>query len=697
MENNSNQNYEYDSLTGLRNYSSFKGIVQNIIDSDDEGIISGKYAFVYFDVLRFKTINDIFTVEEGDKFLTYMAGKIDEMGGDDGVSCRINSDRFALFTKKSGSVLENALDEYLQAIAAYHLPYEIISNIGIYVTRRSGMAVDSMLSRAILAHSAIKGSYINKYNYYDRSQRDAILGEQEITGMMNSALEEKQFVPYYQPQYSHNDGSIVGAEALVRWVHPKRGIISPGKFVPIFEKNGFITKIDIYMFEQVCVFIRETLDREQPIVPISVNISRRDIFQTDLAETLESIRVKHNVPVDLIRIEVTESAIADVTSHFKDFIDKMHGYGYIIEMDDFGSAYSSLNALKNIDIDILKLDMKFLSDEGDNKRGGIILSSVIRMAKWLGFPVIVEGVEQPEQADYVLSVGCSYIQGYLYSKPVPQSEFTKMLNESEHSAIVPPMKLLEPMNAGNFWDPGSLDTIIFSNYVGAAAIFEYKKSGGFEILRVNKKYAKEIDPNFSPEDVINMNLGDMLDDENKIIFHKMVKRAISSQSDEKCETWRTVGNGKRVCIRSSVRLIGKSSDSYLFYSIIRNVTAEKTAKQEIIRREKMFIAASEQLNIYYWEYNLVTKELIPSYRCIRDLGLPKVIRDYPESAIKMGFCSPEDADLFRNIHKRVENGERNIQVDIPLTPKHIMCTVRYTTEFDKDGKPVKAYGSAVPI
>ena len=245
-----------DSLTGLITYKDFCNVVRRLIDADKTGVDNGKYALVYFDILRFKIINDIFGVEEGDKFLVFMAEHISEACYDNGIACRISSDRFAMFVHKSGDELESMIQNYLNAIATYPLSYEIVSNIGIYVTKSSEMSVTAMIDRAILAHSFIKGDYVHKYNYYDSSQRDAILGEQEIAGMMNAALEEKHFVIYYQPQYNHVDGSLVGAEALVRWKHPKRGLISPGKFIPIFEKNGFITKVDIYVFEEVCAFIR---------------------------------------------------------------------------------------------------------------------------------------------------------------------------------------------------------------------------------------------------------------------------------------------------------------------------------------------------------------------------------------------------------------------------------------------------------
>ncbi|MGN0606191.1 MAG: putative bifunctional diguanylate cyclase/phosphodiesterase [Oscillospiraceae bacterium] len=688
-----------DSLTGLITYNDFCDVVSKLIIADKQGVENGEYAFVYFDILRFKVINDIFGTEEGDKFLVFMAERISEACGEDGIACRISSDRFAMFTHKNGSEIETALQNYLDAVAAYPLSYEIVSNIGIYITESSEMSVASMLDRAILAHSLIKGNYINKYNYYNSSQRDAILGEQEIAGMMNAALEEKHFVVYYQPQYNHVDGSLVGAEALVRWNHPKRGLIPPGKFIPIFEKNGFITKVDIYVFETVCAFIRKSLDTGKNIIPISVNISRRDIYHPNLVETLESIRKKYNVPVDMIRIEVTESALVDGVQRISEFIDAMHEIGYIVEMDDFGSAYSSLNSLKNIDLDILKLDMKFLSDDGDRNQSAIILSSVVKMAKWLGFSIIAEGVEHIEQADYLRSIGCCYMQGYLYAKPMPEDEFIDKLQNNRKCEIKPAMKLTRAMNSGDFWNAESLDTMIFNNFVGGAAIFEYKKKGSIDLMRINKKYIQEIGGNCNEENIWNRNLRSAFDDENYNIYIDMLQRAIKSGNEEECETWRnyTGNEGDEVCIRASVRLIGESIDSYFFYDMIRNITSEKRAMEELMHREKIFRAASEQLNVYYWEYIVDTKEMYPCFRCMRDLHFPAVMENYPEPAIEMGVFPPEVADKYRDVMKRVENGETNIEVDMPLTEDRVMFRIRYTTELDENGKAVKAYGSAAII
>lgn len=694
------QMMQKDKLTGLLQRSTFCQEVEKVQKTDKEGVIHGEYAMVYFDVIKFKAINEIFGAEQGDRLLTYIARTITKFVKPDDITCRLGSDRFIIFTHMVGSKLEKKLEQMLETISSYELPIAITCSVGIYVTTQNIHSADSMIDRAILAQAAIKGSYMVKYNYYNEDLRNALLGEQEIVGMMEEALQEKQFVIYYQPQYNHSNGMLVGAEALVRWQHPERGLISPGIFIPIFENNGFITELDMYVFEQVCVFLRRCMDQKYRIVPISTNFSRKDIFQPDFVKKLESIRSRYGVPSKYLRVEITESAVMGSSQYTNEIVRELHEHGYIVEMDDFGSGYSSLNVLKDIELDMIKLDMLFMSDNSENNRGGTILSSVVRMAKWLGMPIIAEGVEKVEQADFLKSIGCEYIQGYLYSKPVPEAEYTKLICGSTLGTIVPELSLIDTLNAENFWDPKSIDTLIFSNYVGGAAIFEYQNAN-VELLRVNKKYLQEIGMNLSEKDVIETDPMGFLDEENQTIYMDMIRRAVESEEEQECETWRTMLSSccgqEKVCIQSSVRMIGKSQTSYLFYARIRNITKEKEHYTGILDREKRFVMASEQTNIFYWEYTIATKQMRPCFRCMRELGLPALMEDYPNSAIERGIFPPEVADMYRDWHRQLAEGVGQLEAVIPLTAERIPFRVRYTTEFDDFGNPVKAYGSATPV
>ena len=521
----------------------------------------------------------------------------------------------------------------------------------------------------------------------------------EIADGFQSAMREQHLYPCYQPQINHSTGRMVGAEALMRWGHPDFGLQLPSDFIPVLEERDLIFAADIHIFECVCRFLRKCLDGGIPVVPISVNMSRFDVFRHEYVDEIEKIRRQYEIPVKFLRVEITESSAIGGMKLMTEVIGRLKSCGYIVEMDDFGSGYSSLNILKNLDVDIIKLDMGFLDGEVGG-RGGIILSSVVQMAKWLGTPLIAEGVETMEQADYMKSLGCNYIQGYLYSKPLPEEEFLQKLRQTEHEPTLPAMKLIETMDAGKFWDPDTMETLIFSNFVGAAALFSYQQ-GEAKILRVNEKYTQELGMRLTEKEVVGFDPWQGLDKENKKIYKATIQKAIRSKNEERCETWRELYSkccGKdRICIRSHIRVIGSAGSQYLIYAMVQNVTAEKKRYQEVYESDQKFRHASEQANIYAWEYTIATKEMRPCFRCMRDLGLPPLIKNYPEPAIALGIFPPDYADMYRDWHRRLADGEPSLEAVIPLTVGRIPFHVRYTTEFDENGKPLKAYGSATLV
>jgi len=661
-------------------------------------------AVVYFDIQRFKVINSMFGMLEGDRLLRYIAEHVLQLAGPAGFACRTNADRFVFYTECSREQLEERIETLFDDIASFGLPFEILCNAGIYRPEGASVAANTAVDYAILAQNMVKGSFTSRFRYYSQTLSEKLLSEQEIAGAMRQALAGGQFLVYYQPQYNHTTQHLVGAEALVRWLHPEKGLIPPGQFIPVFEKNGFISRLDAYIFDRVCAFQKARMDRGVAIVPVSVNLTRYDLFNIGFLEQLEETRQRYAVPAKYVRVEITESSALGGSRFINEALAKLHSYGYTVEMDDFGSGYSSLNILKDIDFDIIKLDMSFIKEEkggGSTGRGGTILSSVVRMINWLQLPMIAEGVETPEQADFLRSIGCECIQGYLYSRPLPEREFDTLLLGSHIGEAAPNLQLIETMHANRFWSNDSLETLIFSNYVGGAAIFDYQKGGRAEILRTNRKYVQELGMNLNEKDLINHDVLEFLDDVGRIIYLDMLDKAIESGDEQECETWRTITSPccgeDKICVRSTVRVLGRSKDSYIFYSMIRNITSEKQRWVDILDNERRFKVASEQVNIYYWEYNVATREMRPCYRCMRDLGLPALLQNYPDSAIAMGVFPPEIADEYREWHRKIARGVPHIEGILPLTVGRVPFHVRYTTEFDESGRPVKAYGSAALV
>ena len=525
------------------------------------------------------------------------------------------------------------------------------------------------------------------------------MNEQELLACFDDAIKFGHIYVCYQPKINHSTGRMIGAEALMRWKHPAYGIQLPPDFIPVLEKNNLIFPADLFVCESVCRLIRKCLDEGIPVVPISVNMSRYDIYNNDYVERIDAIRNQYEIPVKYLHIEITESSAIGGLELISSVLSKFHELGYKVEMDDFGSGYSSLNILKDLDVDVIKLDMNFLS--GDiGGRGGAILNSVVQMTKWLNTPVVAEGVETREQADYMKSIGCDYIQGYLYSKPLMEQEFIEKLKILEHEPVSDAMDLSFSIQSGRFWDPHSMETLLFNNLVGPAAIFIYR-GGKVNFVRVNDKYIKEIGMNLTTKEILELDLFDSLDEDGKRILKNTLMRAVTSGEEETCEVWRTVCSKicgeERVFIRSHIRMIGQAEDEYLFYSMVQNITADARRYNAVADSERKFRYAGEQANIYAWEYNIATREMRPCFRCMRDLGLPEVVYDYPEPVIASGLFPADYADMYREWHVKLANGEKSLEAIIPLTDARIPFHVRYTAEFDENGRPWKAFGSATMV
>lgn len=540
---------------------------------------------------------------------------------------------------------------------------------------------------------------LHRYKFFRRYPMQRRMTTEELLYGFDDAISKGHIFAYYQPQFNHSTGRMTGAEALMRWVDPENGMQYPSDFIPVLEEHDLLYRADIQMVEMTCRFIRRCLDDGIPVVPISFNMSRNDIFKHEYVEDVEKVRSKYDIPVRYLRVEITETSAIGGMELMCSVIGRFHELGYIVEMDDFGSGYSSLNILKDLDVDIIKLDLNFLNGKV-NGRGGIIIRSVVQMAKWLRTPIIVEGVETVEQADFMKSIGCYYIQGYLYSKPVPEDEFLEKMSVAVHEPTKSSMDLLKTFNADHFWDPNSLETLIFNNFVGGAAVFSYNEDK-LEFIRVNKKYIEEIGMNISERDFIESNPWKYFETESKAIFKATLKKAIETAEEETCEIWMILNSEccgtDRMCIRYHIRIIGNAGSEYLIYAIISNVTAEKKNYQNMYESERKFRYASEHNNTYAWEYDIATKEMRPCFRCMRDLGLPPVVKNYPEPVIESGLFQPDYADMYREWHRQLAAGIGKLEAVMPLTAARILFKVKYTTEFDENGVPVRAYGSATPI
>lgn len=419
---------EYDSLTGIYSQQKFYQLTREMLDSSSDE----EFAFIHFDIDRFKMINALYGAAEGDRLICYVAYAIKMTMDEYGKSTygRINGDIFGIcMAYKQIKDIYNILEQIKARVRKHVVNYYFETCAGIYLIQDREMEVDAIFDNASIAATQCKENYMIHEALFTKEMNDKVKHEQSVIDEMSKALDEGQFIVYFQPKYDLEGYNPGGAEALVRWRKPDGTIVSPGEFIPIFEKNGFITKLDFYVWEKVCQFIRQELDEGREPAPISVNVSRVNLYNPNFLESLIDLVEKYKIPPRYLHLELTESAFSDSAERIQDAVKYLHKAGFTILMDDFGSGYSSLNVLKDVDLDVLKIDMKFFSKGGTQEKGAKIIEAVIKMAEALDMTVIAEGVEDKEQVEFLTKLGCDYIQGYYFAKTMPEEQYKKLINE----------------------------------------------------------------------------------------------------------------------------------------------------------------------------------------------------------------------------------------------------------------------------
>ncbi len=421
-----NATIERDTLTGLYNRATFYKKTAALLKKYRDT----KYCIVYLDISCFKVINDLFRVETGNLILkTASYHFLATLDLEKGLCARIEADHFAICIPEEKLNIAQLIDGLDDTILSLGISHNILFYAGVYPIEDILLPVDQMCDRAHMALNKIKGNYMNRYAYYDASMRDLMLQEQMIVRDMNYALQERQFTIFLQPVYSLNSQHIMSAEALVRWFHPANGMISPGKFIPVFERNGFIVKLDRFVWEEVCRFLKAQRDAGEKVIPVSVNVSRMNFYNLDLLEFLLGLLEKYELEPWMLKLEITESAYTDNPHQLISVVKVFREEGFPVLMDDFGSGYSSLNMLKNLPVDVLKIDMAFVRELEKSERARAILKSIMHLAFDLGMGVVVEGVETKAQVDFLASIGADDIQGYYFSKPLPVPDFVEKLRQ----------------------------------------------------------------------------------------------------------------------------------------------------------------------------------------------------------------------------------------------------------------------------
>ncbi|MBS6374172.1 MAG: EAL domain-containing protein [Erysipelotrichaceae bacterium] len=401
-----------------------------MLDSKNIFSLRQPFSFLILDIKGFKLINDSFGSKQGDKVLKHVYDCILKNLHEGEYACRDNDDNFDILIKRADKTeisrfISDVANDINQFNDKKSSPYYINIECGCYVTEEQETSIVKLKD---FANTARKNNQEKEKHFlwsnvfYNDVIRVKMRKEKEMKDSMESALNNDEFSVYLQPKVSLENGNVVGAEALVRWVRPNKEMIYPDEFVPLFEKTGFIIKLDLYVFEKVCQTLRKWIDENRYIIPISVNLSRNHLHFKDFLKEYKKIQEQYQIPSEYIELEITETVVFENLQILKGVIDEIHAMGYRCSMDDFGSGYSSLNVLKEIPVDILKIDRIFFNCE-QTDRGDKIIQSVIGLAKKLTIDTVAEGVETIPQVEQLKEMACDIVQGYVFDKPMPISDF----------------------------------------------------------------------------------------------------------------------------------------------------------------------------------------------------------------------------------------------------------------------------------
>ncbi len=484
-----------DQKTGLYTSKDFFSKAEQIVkDNRDK-----EWCILFVDIEHFKFFDEWFGREQGDYLLAKIGVELSENElVKTGVAGYLGQDDFAVLAEFNKDKISSLYEHIRDHIASFGLTTGFLPAIGVALLEKDMVLVDAF-DRASIAASKAKGDIKNRIVYYNSDMQFLAQHEFRILTEFMNAMKNDEITFYLQPQCHAKTGKIAGVEALARWIKKDGTSVPPNTFIPVLEKYNFVTDLDKYLWEKIFISLKDWLDKGFDAVPVSINVSRVDIYNFDIANYIRDLADKYSLPHNLIKVEITESAYAETTNVVEDIVGRLRKDGFSVLMDDFGRGYSSLNMLSSIKLDAIKLDSEFLRLKGtDYERGIRVIESVVNMAKVMGLPIIVEGVETKEQCEFLMDLGCRYIQGYYFYKPMPVEDFRKVISQEgkiyERGFVV---KANEQIRIREFLDKNIYSDTMLNNILGAVAFYSWDGEH-IDIVRFNQQFYESVDvPDFA--------------------------------------------------------------------------------------------------------------------------------------------------------------------------------------------------------
>lgn len=492
-------------------------------------ILPNTYCIVAIDIEHFRLFNKLYGRSSGDEVIRYIYTCLKQSALEyDGIDAYLGGDNFVAFLPDDDEVLNNIRQKIIKKFSEWNNTSAFFPLFGVYTIKDTSVLPELMYDHAMLALSHAEEDYKWHICRYTMEMESCLEEEVYLLAAIEEGLEKGEFTFFAQPQCNIATGQIVGAEALVRWQKPDGEVLLPGGFIPVLEKNKMIDQLDRYVWEKVCQWLKGWIDQGYSPVPISINVSRIDIYAMDVPKYIFSLLEKYQIPEHLIKIEITESAYTENNNRISHAVNTFRNRGLVVMMDDFGCGYSSLNMLKNIPVDVLKLDMRFLQfKEEERQKSANILESIVNMAGLLHLPIVVEGVENESQEKFVQKLGCRYIQGFYYYKPLPIKKFEELLRDKRQidtQGLV--YKQVEPMHIREFIDTNFVSDSMLNNVLGPVVFFEVLR-GDIKVIRVNEQYFRMLGEQHFEEDIQKEFLK-RIPEEERCVFHRMIEKAFEN-------------------------------------------------------------------------------------------------------------------------------------------------------------------------
>lgn len=681
---------EYDPVTNLYNREAFCASAERTIRQTPQT----RFEIICIDIERFKLINELYGREQGDLLLKYVAEQLKCLVREEThIAGNLRDDVFALCIPAYEE--EVTVERILRIFSDKPLNSQAVPAVGVYRMDAEEPAAGSMCDRALMALNSIKGND-HHVAVYREGMRENLLREQEITNSMVAGIQNKEFKIYMQPKCNMETGKVVGAEVLVRWQHPEKGLLLPGEFVPLFEKNHFIEKLDLYVWEETAAWVRRWLDRGRACVPVSVNLSRMDIFNMDVCSVLTDLMERYQIPTGLIELEITESVYAGQPERIIKETERLKKSGFTILMDDFGNGYSSLNMLSSTNIDILKMDMRFMEGEGLKSLG--ILDAILHMSKWLNLPVIAEGVNREQHVKTLRSVGCVYGQGFYYYRPMNTEEF-------EHLLLTPGKVDFadggrKKVGSGHFLDLTDLfhkDTLtdrLLGNITGAVAQYSYDGTR-LCVLRANGEYYRLMDEYWMNKSGHVDVMRDILPEDREKMTDAL-SRAKESKEKEGAEVFVRKRRGNTVLwLRIRFFCLTSQYGNDIFYAALSDETVRMNSIESLRISEERFRLAMEATNTVIFELDTETRTAYYSEYAQKAFGLDATVANAPEGFIEQGTVCEGYEETFREIYRAIYRGEDKASCVVRAKMgdgSTVLNRITLTAIRDKEGRTVKAVG-----